>query len=370
MEYDEFGIPFARSEAPHARPSPSVMVTSRAGDKPLVQKWWEPIKLRLAGEEAFVEEKNKREKAEIDKLQEDAETLEREMAALSKFLETQLFFLKDLELHRIDTALYIQKTQTHSVTWYKSIMNEMETNTSIQQKNPNSRSKRSSDVNTKGVLDFKKSGCVFTDSNTLANRRGSVQGDEIRKDFPPLGDVKTSAQLDGLPDLTMRPSEDGSPAQNGMVQPKRTSVGGPQLGVSARNAEDQLNLQLRERETSVLKTSAKRQQVQTLLAREQDTLQQDLEQLDHFIAAVSNNIIRLREIKDIFIVSVREKKRMIKVRMNTLTSRMRIYGSKKKEGVQNPKAKPDAKPKKLINPLTGFSSKNENPYTGGVYKLK
>ncbi len=106
-----------------------------------MQKWWGPIKERLASEETEVTKKNDREEAEIQELVEQEKVLEKELAEFSKFLETQMFFLKDLELHRIDTALYIQKTQTHSVTWYKSITNEIETNTAIQQKNPNSRNR-------------------------------------------------------------------------------------------------------------------------------------------------------------------------------------------------------------------------------------
>ncbi len=119
-------------------------------------------------------------------------------------------------------------------------------------------------------------------------------------------------------------------------------------------------------------------------------LQQDLEQLDHFIAAVSNNIIRLREIRDIFIISIREKKRMIKIRQNTLTSRKRIYNiqdpddrglntsvslrtSPQKRTSEAATKKMSTKGMTKVNPLTGFSFKQtpyDNPYNGGPYKPK
>ncbi len=53
-------------------------------------------------------------------------------------------------------------------------------------------------MNTKGTLEFKKSGCPITDSNTLANRRASELSDSIRKNFEDL-ELRTSAQMDGLP---------------------------------------------------------------------------------------------------------------------------------------------------------------------------
>lgn len=113
----------------------------RSADKPLVAKWWGPIKERLAKEDTYVAEKNAREEVEIETLEKETALLEKELSEFSRFLEKQLLFLKDLELQRIDVALYIQKTQTHSITWYKSIINEIETNTAIQQKNPISRSR-------------------------------------------------------------------------------------------------------------------------------------------------------------------------------------------------------------------------------------
>ena len=41
--------------------------------------------------------------------------------------------------------------------------------------------------------------------------------------------------------------------------------------------------------------------------------------------AISSSVLRLREIKDVFMVSIREKKRATKVKQNTLISRKMIY---------------------------------------------
>lgn len=64
-----------------------------------------------------------------------------------------------------------------------------------------------------------------------------------------------------------------------------------------------------------------------LLGDEEATLQQELTDMDLFIKAISSSVIRLREIKDVFMVSVREKKRATKVKENTLISRKMIYES-------------------------------------------
>lgn len=144
---------------------------------------------------------------------------------------------------------------------------------------------------------------------------------------------------------------------------KKTTQGGLNMDLPPLQAEEEQNQRLQAREASVLQTSARRQRLQNLLAKEQDTLQQDLEQLDNFINAISNNIIRLREIKDIFIVSIREKKRMIKVRQNTLVSRKRIYE------VVMPKRKVQKTPTQSRGGSMSGNFK-DNAYSGGPHRLK
>ena len=49
--------------------------------------------------------------------------------------------------------------------------------------------------------------------------------------------------------------------------------------------------------------------------------------MEAFIQAISSSLMRLREIKDVFMVSIREKKRATKVKENTLISRKMIFES-------------------------------------------
>lgn len=65
--------------------------------------------------------------------------------------------------------------------------------------------------------------------------------------------------------------------------------------------------------------------LQELLNGEIEVVERVLEQLDLSITGVSNNIVRQREIRDIFLVSLREKKRTLHARQSTLTCRRRIY---------------------------------------------
>ena len=59
------------------------------------------------------------DQAEISVLTSRIAKLEKGKDELSAFIETQVADLKDLELRRIDLALYIQTIQSHSGNWYK-----------------------------------------------------------------------------------------------------------------------------------------------------------------------------------------------------------------------------------------------------------
>lgn len=74
----------------------------------------------MEGEERSLKQRNSLDQTEIDELVARIEKLEAGKNELSAFLETQVIFLKELELKRIDLGLYIQTRQAHSGGWYRS----------------------------------------------------------------------------------------------------------------------------------------------------------------------------------------------------------------------------------------------------------
>ncbi|CAD7972982.1 unnamed protein product [Amoebophrya sp. A120] len=128
------GIPFSKLSmalGKVGRPGKSVMQQPRSLERALVAKWWGPISERLANEQDTVEDQNEIEEEEIVKLSGELIILEQEMTTFCGRLETELQLLKDLELQRIDLALYIQKTQAHSAIWFQSVATELDTHRNV-----------------------------------------------------------------------------------------------------------------------------------------------------------------------------------------------------------------------------------------------
>ncbi len=166
----------------------------------------------------------------------------------------------------------MQKTQSHSVTWYKCIVNEIEINTMLQ------------------------------------------KNKQKRKGKPPekrlsAGDVKVPAEEEG---------KDGKDPHGG--GPLKTRV-----ARSRTETDDLWSKHMHRHEASVVAVSHKREYVQNLLSREQEILQSACEHMDRYIQAVSRNIARLRETRDIFLITTREARKELAMQRETLITRKNIY---------------------------------------------
>ena len=262
----------------------------------LASKWWDPISETLDQETDLICQTNARIEKDVEALEDDVSVLEKEMIEFNKFLDVQLLFLKDLELQRIDIGLYMQKTQSHAVTWYKSIVNEIDINTLLQkdklkrQKRESSRGRRPLRLSTGDVT-------VFPIKNLLGEEDENNGTNSKWNTKEPVNNTNSSC----------------------------TKSGGLQVARSRTETEDLWSKHLENHESSVIAVSKTREKVRNLLAKEQEVLRSACEHMDRYIAAVSKNISRLRETRDIFLVCLREKRKDLRVQRDTLLIRKRIY---------------------------------------------
>ncbi|CAD7944254.1 unnamed protein product [Amoebophrya sp. A25] len=440
--------------------SPAASSTAPHSSEPrLVEKWWVPISQRLLEEEGTVEARNDGEEAEIAELLDELGILEREAVTFATKVEAELQVLKDLELQRIDLALYSQKTHMCAQIWTKAIASEFETHASVLPKKSPLPPGATKGAVTKPLalvtaesLAPKATGNKETDTNTLQNRNASIVGENLRRlslqqvnrasmqattldcgtsayaatasdrlkrrgsasgsrrptllegsdsSGPRRGSASDFGGAPGISNYARKMSSATSSSHQrnstksgtasgstesgagvgagyatGTAVPPTTgrttrgilkknnedvvdpsgnharttsSTGGlaaPDVSSStstsaffdrgaplkvlsneeARQADLELeNRNLRKLEKNVVVCTALRSNCQRLLVDEHHMLQVALLEMDSFISAVSTNVCRMREIRDVFQVNIREKKRKILCKQEALASRRRIY---------------------------------------------